>query len=85
MKEMAADDFKEIQVNVFDIKTCGAMKQIADLSNQSILEQLKLESNDYIEMLKDQRELLEKTIKERDELQEENRNLKNRMADKDGK
>lgn len=85
MKEMAADDFKEIQVNVFDIKTCGAMKQIADLSNQSILEQLKLESNDYIEMLKNQRELLEKTIKERDELQEENRNLKNRMADKDGK
>lgn len=82
MKDMAADDFKEIQVNVFDIKSCKAMKQIADLSNQSILEQLNLENNDYVEMLKDQKELLNAVISERDILKEENRNLKNQIADR---
>lgn len=82
MKEMARDDFKEVQVNVFDIKTCEAMQQIADLSNQSILEQLKFESSDYMEMLKDQREMLNAVIAERDKLQEENRNLKNEIMDR---
>ena len=84
MKELAADDFKAIQVNVFDIQTCAAMKQIADLSNQSILEQLSLESSDYIEMIKEQREMLGKITAERDELKEENRNLKNKLNDSGG-
>lgn len=38
MKQMADDDYEPIKVNLFDIKTCGAVKQIADISNQSILD-----------------------------------------------
>lgn len=79
MKELAADDFKAIQVNTFDINTCDAMRKIADLSNQSIMEQLSFENSDYMEMVKEQREMIEALREERDALKEENRNLKNKQ------
>ena len=79
MKELAADDFKAIQVNTFDINTCDAMRKIADLSNQSIMEQLSFENSDYMEMVKEQREMIEALREERDTLKEENRNLKNKQ------
>ena len=57
------------------------MKQIADLSNQSIMEQLNWNSNDYTEMIKEQREMLEKLQSENSTLSEENRMLKNQLID----
>ena len=80
MKEMFADGVEGVKVNLFDVKTSAAMKQIADISNKSILDQLSLDANDYTEMLKDQRELLLATTAERDTLSEENRSLKNEIA-----
>jgi hypothetical protein len=81
MKEMAENDFEAIKVNLFDIKTSEAFKQIADLSNQSIMDQLTFDNNDYVEIIKEQREIIQKYETDFDELKEENRNLKNKITD----
>lgn len=81
MKEMAENDFEAIKVNLFDIKTSEAFKQIADLSNQSIMDQLTFDNNDYVEIIKEQREMIQKYETDFDELKEENRHLKNKIID----
>ena len=81
MKEMEENDFEAIKVNLFDIKTSEAFKQIADLSNQSIMDQLTFDNNDYTEIVKEQREMIQKYEHDCDELKEENRNLKNKIID----
>lgn len=80
MKKMEEDGFEAIRVNLFDIKTSEAFKQIADLSNQSILSQLTLDSNDRTEIIKEQRETIQSLESEINELLEENRNLKNKIV-----
>lgn len=81
MKEIADDGYEQIKVNLFDIKTCGAVKQIADISNQSILDQLTLGSNEYTQIIKEQREMIEKLRLNSDTFEEENRMLKNKIVD----
>lgn len=81
LKEMLQIDFEDAKVNLFDIKTSEAMKQIADLSNRSILEQLTLDSNDYTDMIKEQREMIVKYEEDKMRLEEENRILKNELTD----
>lgn len=61
------------------------MKQVADISNRSIMDQLSLDGNDYTQMLKEQREMIVELTAKTDELKEENRNLKNRLADMENK
>lgn len=81
MKEMMQAGYDNIEFNLFDIKTSDAMKQIADLSNRSILDQISLDSNDYTEIVKDQREMIVKYQNQIDEVVEENRKLKNQIVD----
>ena len=85
MKEIVADGFENMKVNLFDIDTSASMKQIADLSNQSIMEQLTFDSNEYTEMIKEQREMLIKLQNENERLEEENRILKNKVEDLENK
>ena len=85
MKEIVADGFENMKVNLFDIDTSACMKQIADLSNQSIMEQLTFDSNEYTEMIKEQREMLIKLQNENERLEEENRILKNKVEDLENK
>ena len=84
MREMQQIGFDKNDVNLFDIKTCEAMKQIADLSNQSIMEQLTFDSNDYTEMIKEQRDQLVEYQGLAETLQEENRILKNKIIQMGG-
>ena len=77
MKEMAANGYEAIKVNLFSIKTAESMKQTADLSNRSILDQLDFDANDYTEIIKEQREMILALEAERDRLAEENRLYKN--------
>jgi hypothetical protein len=78
MKEMANAEYWEAKPNMFDVRTSAAMKQVADLSHQSILEQLELTDSDYAKMVGEQREII-KTLQEKcDRLEEENRNLTNK-------
>ena len=81
MKEMVLNGFDEVKVNLFDIETSEAMKQIADISNRSIMEQLTWDSNDYTEMIKEQREKLLMLQDENGELKEQNRILQNQIID----
>ena len=52
------------------------MRQIADLSNRSIMNELTFDANDYTDIVKDQREIIGKQEEELLNLQEENRLLK---------
>lgn len=81
MKEMEELGFDDIKVNLFDIKTCDAFKQIAEISNQNIANQLTLDSNEYTDIIKEQREIIQKDTLEIDTLKEENRKLKNQIID----
>lgn len=81
MKDMLADGFESVRVNLFDIKTSEAIKQVADISNRSIMEQLNFDNSDYADMVKKQRELLTELQSKCDEMAEENRNLQNELND----
>lgn len=79
MKEMANAEYWEAKPNMFDVRTSAAMRQVADLSHQSILEQLELTDSDYAQMVKDQREMIKNLQEKCDRLEEENRNLTNKF------
>lgn len=51
MKEMENVGYWEAKPNMFDVRTSAAMRQVADLSHQSILEQLELTDSDYVVIL----------------------------------
>ena len=85
MKEMEKNGFQKIQVNLFDIKTSEAFKQIDDISNQNIANQLTLDSNEFSEIVKEQRDLIKSFESEIDKLKEENRNLQNKIIDYENK
>jgi phage FluMu protein Com len=76
INELAKNDYEAIKVNLFDVKTSEAMRQIADLSNRSIMNELTFDANDYTDIVKDQREIIGKQEEELLNLQEENRLLK---------
>jgi len=75
IKQLHEKGIDSAEINVYDIETCAGMKQVADISNKSIFEQLTLNENDYTEMIKEQRELLIKLQQRVEELEEENRKL----------
>ena len=64
------------ELNLFDLETCEAMKQIADFSNRSIIEQLMFDENDYTDMISQQRDLIKKLDDELIKLREDNRLMK---------
>jgi uncharacterized protein (DUF3084 family) len=78
MKEMANADYWEARPNMFDVRTSAAMRQMMDISNQSIIEQLELTDSDYAQMVKEQREMIKNLQEEKDRLAEELRNMTNR-------
>lgn len=85
IKQLTKDGYEDMKVNLFDINTSDAMKQVADLSNKSIMEQLNFDANDYTEMIKDQREMIRNTKSKLDTVQEENRLLKNKISSLENK
>ena len=52
------------------------MKQVADISNKSIIQQLMLNENDYVDMIKDQKQLIQDLDDKSIKLEEDNRLLK---------
>ena len=53
-------NLREGEVNGFDIGTCRGMRQVMDMSNASILKQLRLDESEYSDMLAEQREMITK-------------------------
>jgi hypothetical protein len=80
LKELQNKKFNEAKVNLFDIETAKGIEQVAELSNKAILSQLKLDENDYNEMLSLQNQAYIKIQKENEKLIEENRVLREKIS-----
>lgn len=81
IKSLHEKSIEAVDINVFDIETCEGMKQVADISNRSIMEQLMLNENDYSEMIKDQKELIHSLRNKCEQLEEENRLIKIKLKE----
>lgn len=89
IKKLKDMNLREAEVNAFDIGTCEGMRQVADISHASIIKQIRLDENDYSEMLVKQRELIAKLQDKSDKNEEtarlllrENIDLKKFIADR---
>lgn len=58
LKKIKDMNLREGEVNGFDIGTCRGMQQVMDMSNASILKQLRLDESEYSDMLAEQREMI---------------------------
>ena len=65
LKKIKDMNLREGEVNGFDIGTCRGMRQVMDMSNASILKQLRLDESEYSDMLAEMRETI---VKLRDDL-----------------
>ena len=70
VKKLKEMNLREAEVNAFDIGTCEGMRQVADISNASIMKQIRLDENDYSEMLIQQREMITKLQEKADSNEE---------------
>lgn len=58
LKKIKDMNLREGEVNGFDIATCKGMRQVMDLSNESILKQLRLDESEWSDMVAEQREMI---------------------------
>jgi hypothetical protein len=75
-KKLTEIGLESAELNLYDIETSEAMKQIADISNKSILDQLMLNENDYTDMISQQKEMIRKLDEKNMKVEEELRLLK---------
>lgn len=75
LKKIKDLNLRSAEVNGFDIGTCRGMQQVMDLSNASIIKQLRLDESEMSDMIAEQRELLTKTQNANTALQELSRIL----------
>lgn len=76
MRDMRNKDFKEAEVNFYDMLRSPGTQWAADMSMKAILENTLFDENDRQEIFITQRELIQKLQKELDDATEENRLLK---------
>lgn len=57
-------------VNGFDLETCKAMQQVADISDAAILKQLNLDESEWSDMVAEQRKMITKLTEEAHSYQE---------------
>lgn len=79
IKTLQEKGIEEGDLNLFDIETARGIKQVADLSNKSIMEQLQFDENDYTNMMMEQRDLIQELDDKVKKLEEENRLLKKEL------
>lgn len=79
IKTLQEKGFEQSEINLFDIETAKGIRQVADLSNQSIVAQLQFDENDYNNMLIEQREIIQELDTKVIKLEEENRLLKKEL------
>jgi hypothetical protein len=66
-------------VNYYDIATSNAIKQVSDISAESIFKQVAFTGADYADMVKEQAVEIKKMKEELDTCKEENRLLKEKF------
>ena len=60
LKKIKELNLREGEVNGFDLNTCRGMKQVMDMSNESLIKSLKLDESEYADMIAEQRKLVTK-------------------------
>lgn len=80
-KEMFEAGYEPVRPNLFDIKTSESFEQVMKISLKCMAEQLAFDDADCAEIIKNQRESNVKLRQKAEELEEENRNLKNELND----
>lgn len=73
IKKLRDMDLREAEVNGFDIGTCRGMRQVLEISDASIMKQLRLDESEWSDMVADQRKMLVDVQNERDVYKEINR------------
>lgn len=76
MKDLRELGFEQAEQDYYDMKKAYGMKQTADISNRSILEQLNFDDNDIDDLIKQQRQLITELQEQNDDLLEQLRLLK---------
>ncbi len=75
IKKIKELNLREGEVNGFDIGTCRGMQQVLELSDASIMRQLRLDESEWSDMVAEQRDKIVKLQSERDTYKEINRIL----------
>lgn len=57
VKELEEIGLREAKINLFDIETSESMKQVADVSNKSLIEQINLQDSELWDMIAELREV----------------------------
>lgn len=70
IKKLKDLNLREAENNGFDIGTCRGMQQVLDLSNASIIRQLRLDESEYSDMIAEQRDIIVKLQNEKDTYKE---------------
>ena len=83
LKQLQEHDIHEVDVNLFDVETSEGIRQVADMSNESIMKQLQFDENDYSTMIQEQRVLLDEYRERAEKLEEEVRLLKIKLIEKE--
>ncbi len=85
MKEM---NLMEAETNLYDVEYSAGLRQVAEISDTAIVKQIRLDENDYNDMIVQQRELINKYKKTADDNEEkarlllrENYDLKSLLAE----
>ncbi|MDR6779355.1 MULTISPECIES: hypothetical protein [Paenibacillus] len=79
IKQLQEKGFEESDVNIFDIETSEGMRQVANISNESIFKQLQFDENDYTAMIMEQRELICELESKTFKLEEDNRIMRKQL------
>lgn len=90
LKRIKDLDLRQSRMNGFDIETAKAMRQVMDLSNASILQQLRLDESEWSDMVAGQRQMITKLQSDLDKyiqisriLLSENLDLRDFIKDQD--
>lgn len=65
----------EAETNLYDIEYSAGLQQVAEISNAALLKQLRLDENDYTDMIVQQKSLIDKYKKSSDDNEEKARLL----------
>lgn len=75
IKKLKDIDLREAEVNGFDIGTCRGMQQVLEMSDASIMKQLRLDESEWSDMVADQRQMITDLQRNLDVYKEINRIL----------
>lgn len=79
MQMLMQDEFRDIEVNMYDIEQSEQLLKLEKMSMEAVKEAIHLEDNDYSDIINEQREIIDRLNKENKGLAEKVRVLTNQL------